>query len=318
MEKSSNNKNNFFNIFRKIVLFVSLLTAVVSGVFLLKYLVFDPWISEKNMEEVRKIKESGEGQNVDEKICDFDSLINLNPDIKGWIKIENTVIDYPVLQSSQDDPTFYLDKNYKKQNDQNGSIFINSYNPLFNEETHSKMQNIVMHGHSMKSGKMFSAIIKYSDIEFFKKSPIVRFDSRYEPNQAGKWKIFAVVKTNSKEEDGPLFDYFTPMFDSPEQFLEFIYNIKIRSILDIPVDISSDDKIISLSTCSYEMKDFRTVVFARKIRPGEDNSIDFTRVKKNNNPLMPEIWYKSRKQKTPNFPSFKEALEKGKIDWIKA
>ena len=66
------------------------------------------------------------------------------------------------------------------------------------------------------------------------------------------------------------------------------------------------------------MKNFRTVVFARKIRPGEDTSIDFTRVKKNNNPLMPEIWYKSRKQKIPNFPSFKEALEKGEIDWIKA
>ena len=86
MEKSSNDKNNFFNIFRKIVLFTSLLAAAVSGVFLLKYLVFDPWISEKNIEEIRQIKESGEGQNVDEKICDFDSLINLNSDIKGWIK----------------------------------------------------------------------------------------------------------------------------------------------------------------------------------------------------------------------------------------
>ena len=74
MEKSSNDKNNFFNIFRKIVLFASLLTAVVSGIFLLKYLVFDPWISEKNMEEIRKIKGSHEEQNMDEKICDFDKI----------------------------------------------------------------------------------------------------------------------------------------------------------------------------------------------------------------------------------------------------
>ena len=295
-EKSNNSNNNiFFNLLRKIILIFSIFVFCVSGILIFKYYILDNYKFNKNLDNIKKIKEI----NNKNQTRDFTELLNINQDIKGWIKINGTVVDYPVLQSSKDKPVFYLERNFKKEKDPNGSIFINSYTEMFDQNT----QNTVMHGHSMKSEKMFSTLLKYSTVYYFKKHSIIDFDSIYQP---GKWKIFAVIKTNSKEEHGPIFNYFTPKFDSQEDFLDLIYEIKIRSIINIPVEVLANDKIISLSTCSYEMDGFRTVVFARKIRTNESEFIDFEKVEINKNPLMPEGWYKARKIKMPKFESRKK------------
>ena len=154
-------------------------------------------------------------ENQYDEVCNFEKLLKANPDTKGWIKIDNTPIDYPVVQSCGKDPIFYLDKNFEKNKDKNGCIFINAYTGPFDRDT----QNIVMHGHSMKNGRMFASLLKYSDIDFMKNHYMVRFDSIYEP---GKWKIFAIIKTNADEKNGPIFDYFSPTFDSQEHFLKLI------------------------------------------------------------------------------------------------
>lgn len=290
----NNSNNNFLSLFKKIILIFSIIIFCVSGALLLKYYVINPYIFNKKLDNIKKIKDKNQGR-------DFTELLNINQDIKGWIKINNTVIDYPVLQSSKDEPIFYLDRNFKKEKDQNGSIFINSYTGIFDSNT----QNTVMHGHSMKSGKMFSALLKYSSLDYFKEHSIVEFDSIYQP---GKWKIFAIIKTNSLEKHGKIFNYFTQKFDSQEDFLDLIYEIKIRSIINIPVEVLPDDKIISLSTCSYEMEGFRTVVFARKIRENESELIDFENTELNKNPLMPEGWYRARKIKMPKFEHRRKSI----------
>ena len=306
MDHQSQNNNNFFEKIRKVVLFVSVLVFIFSAYILIKQLVIDPISFDRNLQKIKQIKEDSEKFS-----SKFKDLIDLNPDIKGWIKIDGTEVDYPVLQSSMDDPIFYLYKNYEKQDDKNGSIFINAYYDLFDEDT----QNTVMHGHNMGSGKMFATILKYSDVNFLKDHHIVNFDSIY---GNGKWKVFAIIKTNSKEEHGPIFDYYRPKFDSQESFFELIYDIKIRSLINVPVDFSKNDKIISLSTCSpkSELEGFRTVLFARKIRENETEEIDKDKISVNKNPLMPNGWYNAKKLSIPKFPSFKEQLENGKIDWI--
>ena len=290
---------NSANVFRNVVLCFSFVIMTISGALLLKQMLIDPMLSDNNLKKISEI--SNKKNEFSER--NFNDLLKINSDIKGWIKIDDTPIDYPVLQSSQENPEFYLNKNYKKEKDNSGSIFINSYYSMFDNKT----QNVVMHGHSMKNGRMFGALLKYSSLDFYKNHPIIDFDTIYE---SGKWKIFAIIKTNSKEEDGPIFNYFIPNFNSQYEFLEFIYEIKIRSILDIPVDIAKNDKIISLSTCSYEMDGFRTVVFARKIRENESENINFEDLRMNKNPLMPEIWYKKNKKTIPKFPTFDQALKK--------
>lgn len=297
------NKNKLSEYLRKSVYLSSLVMLIVSGYILFKYFVIDYTLFKKDTSEIQNVWEniiSSDGQ--DEYSAKFNELSKINPDIKGWIKIDGTVINYPVLEPPTTNPTFYLDKNYKKEYAKSGSIFINSDICGLTED----IQNIVLHGHSMKNGSMFASLIHFSDIETYKRSPIVTFDTQFE---RAKWKIFAVIKTNSELSQGKLFDdYFSPNFKTPYDFKKLIYDIKIRSLLNIPVDVNENDKILTMSTCSYEMKGFRTVVFTRKVRHGESTNVDLDKVKVNNNPKMPDGWYKARQMKIPKFKTYEESL----------
>ncbi len=298
--------NISWEFFRRSVYYSSIIMFIVSSYFVFKYLVIDRFEFNKNTSEIQQIWEDSNNSDNEKKpedditLKNFDKIIGINPDIKGWIKIDGTVIDYPVLQSSKQDPSFYLYRNYKKGKDKNGSIFISSDISQLERDT----KNIVLHGHNMNSGAMFASLLKYADINFYKAHPLIKFDTIFE---TGLWKVFAVIRTNSDPNQGEVFyDYLSPFFASKREFLKLIYNLKLRSILKIPVEVLESDKILTMSTCSYEMKGFRTVVFARKIRRGEDELVDLDNVKVNNNPMMPNGWYESRKMKIPRFETFEE------------
>ena len=199
--------------------------------------------------------------------------------------------------------TSHYNKNYTIY----GSIFtsaLGGVNPNY--------QNTILYGHHMNDGRMFAAIMNYNDLDFYKSAPIINFDTIYEP---GKWKVISMFKTNTLEEQGERFDYLKLSFANTDDFLEFVYQIRVRSLLDIPVDIKDDDKLLTLSTCSYEMDDFRTVVVARKIRDGESEDIDLQKAKLSENPLMPEGWYKKYGGEAPKVTNFKNALANGEISW---
>jgi sortase B len=284
---------------------------------LIKIFVWDPYISEKNIKIARDIykqkdtekslENSKEKEDIQKKL---DPLIKINPDIKGWIKIENTVIDYPVVQSKPEDPFYYIDKNYLKKKDSHGSIFINSFMTFSNST-----QNIVLHGHSMRDGTMFAPLLKY-DLDFYRKNPIVNFDSIFGP---GKWKIFAIFRVNTLAQHGEVFNYLIPKFNNKIDFLRLVYQMRIRSLIDTNVDIAETDKILTLSTCCYDigLENSRAVVVARKIRYAESENVDVENAKKNPNALMPEAWYKARKQKMPEILSFDQAYSENKINWLR-
>ena len=157
MMAEQHDNNNFLELLKRIILIFSVLIFLVSGALLFKYYVIDPYVFNKKLNNIKKVKDNNQTR-------DFTELLKINKDIKGWIKINGTVMDYPVLQSGKDAPIFYLKNNFEGQPDENGSIFINSYIEMFDENT----QNTVMHGHSMKSGKMFSTLLKYSTVDYFK------------------------------------------------------------------------------------------------------------------------------------------------------
>ena len=106
-------------------------------------------------------------------------------------------------------------------------------------------------------------------------------------------------------------------FSSDSDFLNFIYQMEIRSLFDTGVDISADDQIVLLSTCSYEMDGFRTVIAARKVREGEDTAVDTSKATWNQTVLYPDGWYSAKGGTKPQHPAtFEEALAQGKIDWL--
>lgn len=164
------------------------------------------------------------------------------------------------------------------------------------------------------TNNMFHHLIKYNDLSHYMKGPVISFDTIYEK---GDWKIFSLFKTNGSPDIEPVFDYTVSDFANTSDYLNFIYQLKIRSIFDYGIDINEDDQILTLSTCSYEVNDYRTVIVARKVRADEDPSVDLTAVKENEFPLYPSSWYATYGGSPPAHSSFEQALINGEINWYK-
>lgn len=247
-----------------------------------------------------------------EVLSDFTSLLAQNPDTIGWVNIPNSIVDYPVMYYPNDaylitqgeDP-YYLCRDFYHNNILSGSIFLDYRSSL-------DSKNLILHGHHMANGSMFATIIGYNSFDFYKMSPVVTFNSLYEKS---KWKIIAVCKTNTLESQGPYFDYMRGDFGSDYDFLNYIYQIRLRSIYDIPVTVNEQDTIITMSTCAYDFEDFRMFIVARKVREGEDAAVNVAKAKANPNPLYPDIWYYYYGGAKPEVTSFQDALNKKKITW---
>ena len=296
------------NKLRKIVFTLSALVFVVSLAIIVKIWFIEPQENNSTMKEIEELYYSDSDSDPPKERGDLASVMSINSDIKGWIKVENTPIDYPVLQSAQTDYTYYLYRNYKKNSSGFGSIFLDS---LCDISKPSK--NLILYGHNMRDGSMFGNLLKYDNLDFYKERPVIMFDTL---NCQGNWKIISIFKTNTLKEQGELFNYCVIDFASDKVFLDFVYNVKVRSIIDTPVDVGKNDRLITLSTCSYEMTDFRTVVVARKVREGESSAVAVENAKKNENPLMPAGYYSSHGGTAPEINGFEKDLADGKLSWF--
>lgn len=243
----------------------------------------------------------------------WDKLKKINKEIVGWIQIKNTVIDYPVLEHKGDDMNsqFYLSHNYLAEYDSYGSIFFDYRCP---DGVNSK--NMVLHGHHMNDGSMFGNLMYYGgttgDLSFYKKSPTIKFDT---PQSDGVYKIISVFKTNTLSSHGEFFNYMIGDFQNEKDFMNYVYNVRIRSLINCPVDVNEDDELLTLSTCSYEFTNFRTVVVARRVRIGESEKVDVKKASLNQNAVWPEVYYYSNGGTRPKVTDFVTAYEKGQIDW---
>lgn len=246
---------------------------------------------------------------TDEQVrAQIKKLQEINPDIIGWIRVPNTVIDYPVLQSSESDPEYYLYRNYKKEYTQYGSIFLQAGTAIDGSD-----QNLLLYGHSMNDGRMFASLLRFGELDVYKQSPVITFNTA---EGGGKWKIISVFKTNTDKSQGEPFSYTYRHFNSDSDYLNFVYQVRQRSVINTGVDFNENDTMIMLSTCSYEFDGFRTVVVARKVRDGEDPTVDTSKANYNANVVYPQCWYDRYGGSIPKWPdTFEEALEQGKIDW---
>lgn len=249
------------------------------------------------------------------RLLQFKELLDKNEDVKGWITIPDTNVDYVVVQSGMDNPEFYLDKGFDKEYSKAGTLFLDQRSSV-----EKNSQNLVIHGHNMVSTKekMFHNILKYKDdINYYRQHPLVQFDTIY---QTGTWKIFAVFITPPDPTKDYFFEFRKSSFSNASEFLNFAYQIRIRSLINVDaVDINEDDQLLMLSTCSYEVNDdYRSIVVARKVREGEDTTVDVDSAKMNNQPYYAEDYRKKYKVKAPDVAdTFEEALEKGQITWYK-
>lgn len=236
-------------------------------------------------------------RNEDGSLVSFNELLERNSDIIGWINVPNTIIDYPVVQRTTDSENnyYYLRRDLDGNSDKNGTVFAHySQRIAYNYDT----PIIVLFGHHMRNGNMFQNLMKYDTsskskdraaaLEFYKTNPVFTFNTIYDE---AEWVIFAVMKLNTLEEHGEIFHYIVSDFATDEDHQAYIDEIRSRSVLDTTscVDVTIDDRLLLLQTCSYEYEDFRTVIVARKLREGE-NAVDVSSAAIASNPVMPRCW----------------------------
>lgn len=188
---------------------------------------------------------------------EYITLYNNNKSLIGWVKIDDTLIDYPVMQSQNAD--YYLNHNFNQEKDNNGSIFIDPGCSIW-----PKSANIILYGHNMKSGKMFGQLKKYKDKKFYENHKYIQFDTLYEK---GTYEIMYVFNDIIYDTSDINFKYYQFIdADTEEEWFSAMSNMAEKSLYETEVWAGYGDKIITLSTCDYEKDADRFVVVAKKIK----------------------------------------------------
>lgn len=184
---------------------------------------------------------------------DFNKLINKNPDTIGWIKVLGTDINYPVVQTNNND--FYLTHSFDKSYNKAGWIFADYINKKLKNNELDK--NTIIYGHNRQNNSMFGTLSNVFKEEWLsnKENHYINFSTL---NNNMVWEVFSTY-TIEKEEY-----YIQSNFSSDEEYISFLNTIKNRSTYKYDVNISKEDKILTLSTCT-NVGEGRTVLHAKLI-----------------------------------------------------
>ena len=198
-----------------------------------------------------------EGERVIPEVLDeYKNLYNSNKRLIGWLKIDDTKIDYPVMQTTNNE--YFLNHNFNQQSDRNGALFLDKDCDVLEPST-----NLIIYGHHMKSGNMFGTLDKYSSEEFYKEHPVIQFDSIYEK---GTYEVMYVFRSKIYSEEDVVFKYYQFIDAGSEQeFNSNMQEMASMSLYDTGVTASYGDRLLTLSTCDYYVDDGRFVVVAKRV-----------------------------------------------------
>lgn len=179
------------------------------------------------------------------------------PDIAAWFQIPDTIIDYPVMWTPEDE-TYYLYKHYDGSENINGSLLLDTDSSLSPLTT-----NLIIHGHNMKSGAMFGYLPMYEQFNYYEQHKEMLL---YTPEGERTYEIIAVFRSQVFKKKDTCFKYYKFFqADTEEEFNDFYNNIKALSIYDTGVTAEFGDHFITLSTCVSHVENGRFVVVAKEI-----------------------------------------------------
>ena len=243
-------------IMRKIV--YTIITILLIGLVLISsYLIFKEKKQnekqENTFEDLIEIVEENI-ENQEERKIDINKLYEENKDIVGWLKIDNTTINYPIMQNIND-PNYYLHRDFYKNYSSYGT-------PYMAKQCNLNSDNIVIYGHHMKNNKMFGELEKYKSKDFYNNHKIITFTTL---EKEYSYEIFAVFKTTVYTKN--TFRYYENInFENKKMYNDFINICKDKSLYQTGIKIKDKEKLITLSTCEYSNKNSRLVIVARKIK----------------------------------------------------
>ena len=247
VKKTNKPKILFLNILE--LFFIALM--IFSGIKILN------WYKENKMnsmqlEEISKYVtiENIENEEDEKYKIDFNALKEKNSDIVGWLKVENTDIEFPVVQTQNNN--FYLNHSFDKNYNSAGWIFMDCNNKNYYSD-----KNVVIYGHNRRDGSMFATLKNILTIEWQNNTEnhIIQFITEKEEI---KYQVFSVYKIENEDY------YLTNNFKDDKEFQVFIDKIKSRSIKDFGIEVLGSDNILTLSTCA-DNNNYRVVLHAKKI-----------------------------------------------------
>lgn len=193
-------------------------------------------------------------EKVPEILPQYLALHEQNPDLFGWVSMDNTVLDYPVTHTPEE-PEKYLRLSFTGEASAAGTPFMDANCALDSD-------NYIIYGHNMKNGTMFREIMQYADKSYWQEHPVIRFDTLYEQ---GEYEVLAAFydRVYYSYEDCFKFYRFIKAADEAD-YDNAIRNYKEKSIYDTGVTAAYGDKLITLVTCAYNTENGRFVVVARK------------------------------------------------------
>ena len=243
-------KNKRKNILILFIYLVLIVIMIVSGIKIIK------WVKEnkKSNDLIDDIKDNisidENIDNVDKYNINFNNLKEKNSDTVSWIKVNGTDIEYPVVKANNND--YYLTHSFDKSYNSAGWIFMDYKNKMNGLD-----KNIVIYGHNRRDGSMFGTL-KNILTEEWQNNPenyIIPFITE---NEKVEYQVFSVYRVENEEY------YITTDFKEDEEFQKFINTIKSRSLKDFNINVTTEDQILTLSTCADNNK-YRVVLHAKKV-----------------------------------------------------
>lgn len=251
--KKSNNK------LKKIVLLL-LIIVFVCGIGYTIYYLYNSYKDKKDNTNILNnviVDDTPVTEEKTEKMLELEELQKENNEIIGWLEIEDTNINLPVCQTTDND--FYLTHNYKKEKSKGGSLFLDKNFDLVNGSS-----NYLIYGHRNTQGLMFEDLLKYSKEDFYNNHKTIKFTTNKDDSVYEIMSVFYSRVYYKKEKD--VFRYYNFVnANNEEEYNDFVNNCKKSSIYDTGVTANYGDQLLTLSTCEYSQEDGRFVVVAKKV-----------------------------------------------------
>lgn len=211
---------------------------------------------------------------------DFTDLLARNPDVVGWIAIDGTPVDFPVVQGRDND--YYLRHDLDKQYDLEGIPYADY------ECDVEKGDHLILYGHNMGVGQTarFSSLQNYRHPDYYTRHPVITLDTLW---GSALYKVTAVYALSARPEDADYFDFnrYVAFADEADR-QRYLDEVAARAFYTAGDYVRPGERLLSLCICTYEMEDARLIVMARPLRPGESTGPDA--VTENPSPRLPARW----------------------------
>ena len=195
-----------------------------------------------------------DGVSVQEKFAD---LYTRNHEFVGWLTVDGTNIDYPVMHTP-DDEEKYLRRDFDGNSSSSGTLFVAAASDPI-----APSDNVIIYGHNMKAGTMFHSLLNFEKKEYYEEHKLIEFDTIEEDAQ---YEVIAAFRTKIDESDPSLYKYYEfHNASSEEEFNEYVSKVKSMTPYEIEATAKYGDKLITLSTCAYHAEEGRYVIVAKKL-----------------------------------------------------